>query len=1112
MLHLYYGREDIDKENFIFDHMQGRALLLVPDQFTLQMERALFARTGKEALMDIEVLSLSRLGYRLLAELGGSKRSFIDKYGRHMLLADIARTERAHLQVFCGLERKNSFIEMVNNFISELKQFNCGSTELAMIARELPEGSYAAKKLADLTLLYEEYERRIAGKYTDSEDYIDLFLAKIPQSQLIRDNDIWIYGFDSFAPKAMSVIGELMGNAREVQVVLTADRERDSRDSELFALPELVMHRLQEAAEARGIGCERQAIPETYRLPDRAPAMVRIEQELYALPAKPAKSLGDCEGLHLVTAANLYNEAESAAVYVLHLVRDLGYHYHEIQLICNDQEERGPILRRIFREYGIDLVSDASRDILQSPIVRYITALISVVIEKYRTDTVLRTLKSGCSDLTPEELTDLENYVIKYRIRGGMWKKPFTKGLQEYGEEALARLNAIRAKAMLPMLSFEKIFKSETTADFIAALYQYLYQEVQLPERIGALIASQQEMGRTELAEETQQIWGKVVGILDQMQEIAGQQAFDARSFLDLFTVGLSQVEIGVLPPTKDGLMMGTMQRTRSGNIKALVVVGANEGILPQEKPAPGLFGNDEKELFQEKGIALCKVDSVRQLEERLAIYRNLSRPRTQLWMSCSMADIEGNLSKPSGIFVRLTELFPQLAVEKDVLNRTGEAQTALACGGVAPLRHLTEALQETMEGKSLGEPWTEMLAWYQHHDDAKLTPIRKGLAFTNKQEALGRKVADALYKRDFDTALSLSPSRLEHYARCAFSHLIQYGLKPEERRVFAVAPREIGDIYHQCLMELTAKLTLPDVPVTAPESPWMTMTREECRTFVEQTVARETASYREGLFQLGSEEQYRSRRIADICEKVCWVCIEQVRAGQILSSRFEVPFGRGRAIPPIAVEAEGRQIFIEGKIDRVDILRGERVKIIDYKTGNENFSKSEAEAGYRLQLMLYLNACLGEHTGGAARKPAGVFYFHISEPMVDWSAKAPDAEKLAQEVRKNFKMNGVLVDDPQVIESIAGDFSGYSEILPLRNGKDGISATSGDTLLSETEFAALTETVSQKVTELCRDLAAGKIDIEPMKTRDRSACTYCQYKGICRFDTIFEGCRWRIV
>lgn len=106
MLHLYYGRENIDKENFIFDHLQGRALLLVPDQFTLQMERALLARAGKEALMDIEVLSMSRLGDRLLSELGGSKRSFIDKYGRHMILSDVARAERERLQVFRGLERK----------------------------------------------------------------------------------------------------------------------------------------------------------------------------------------------------------------------------------------------------------------------------------------------------------------------------------------------------------------------------------------------------------------------------------------------------------------------------------------------------------------------------------------------------------------------------------------------------------------------------------------------------------------------------------------------------------------------------------------------------------------------------------------------------------------------------------------------------------------------------------------------------------------------------------------------------------------------------------------------------------------------------------------------
>lgn len=126
----------------------------------------------------------------------------------------------------------------------------------------------------------------------------------------------------------------------------------------------------------------------------------------------------------------------------------------------------------------------------------------------------------------------------------------------------------------------------------------------------------QTEQGRPDLAEETAQIWGKVIGIFDQMSEIMGEQKFRAAAFRDLFEAGISQVEIGILPPTKDGLMMGTMQRTRTGEMKALVVVGANEGVLPNEKPGSGLFGSDEKNLFKENGIELCKVDDVRFLEE----------------------------------------------------------------------------------------------------------------------------------------------------------------------------------------------------------------------------------------------------------------------------------------------------------------------------------------------------------------------------------------------------------------------------------------------------------------------------------------------------------------
>ena len=64
----------------------------------------------------------------------------------------------------------------------------------------------------------------------------------------------------------------------------------------------------------------------------------------------------------------------------------------------------------------------------------------------------------------------------------------------------------------------------------------------------------------------------------------------------------------------------------------------------------------------------------------------------------------------------------------------------------------------------------------------------------------------------------------------------------------------------------------------------------------------------------------------------------------------------------------------------------------------------------------------------------------------------------------------------------------------------------------TEEDFEKLREEITKKVRDICADLAEGKIDIHPMKTGDRSACTYCNYKGICRFDTVFEGCSYNII
>ena len=317
----------------------------MPDQYTLEAERRLFKETGAEALMDIEVISMSRLGYRLLSELGGSKRVFIDKYGRHMILSQVAREQRDKLEAFRGLETRSSFLEMVNNFISEMKQYNCGLDELETIRDGLEPDTYIYRKLKDMALIYGEYEKKISGRYTDSEDYIDLFLSKIEKSELVRGNHIWIYGFDSFAPKAMAVIGELMTYAADVNVVLTCSMDKRERDSELFELGRLVMHNLVENAELRRIQHSEQAIPLEFQkfadIAKYAPTR-HIEREIYALPSRTYLAT---EGAPImVKASNLYNEAENAAGYVLSLIRDEGYRLKDIKIILNVRT--GRVLRQ----------------------------------------------------------------------------------------------------------------------------------------------------------------------------------------------------------------------------------------------------------------------------------------------------------------------------------------------------------------------------------------------------------------------------------------------------------------------------------------------------------------------------------------------------------------------------------------------------------------------------------------------------------------------------------------------------------------------------------------------------------------------------------------------
>lgn len=1098
MLHIFYGRENIDKGRFIFESIKGKTLLLVPDQFTLQAERDAFFYLGAKGLMDLEVVSISRLGLKVLAETGGGKRPLIDQYGRHMLLTKILRENRDALGIYRGQEKKQSFIEMVNNFISELKQYGVKPEELETIAEDLGERTFLCKKLRDIGLVFRNYEEQIQGKYLDTEDYIDLYAEKILHSQIVRQAEVWIYGFDSFTPKNTEVIRRLIQTSPQVNLVMTCGEE--DGDYELFSLPHMLIGKFSEIAEEEGISWERKAIPKTYGFTDKNEAICHLESQLYALPAHAS---ADSRGITLVRAANFYNEAESAAEKVRTLVRDEGLDYKDILLICNDMETRGTIIKRVFSQYGIDLFLDKKESILHNPASVFLLSLLEICGRGYGTESVLRLLKTGLTPVEWDCVEELENYARKYRIKGNRWKAPFSRGLGEYNEETLRRLERSRQQICDLAEPFKEAFDAAgTVKERVFVLYRYLTEVFHIPEKLEALIKEQEEEGFLNAAAETAQVWGLLMDVLDQFVEIVGEETLLAGDFADILRSGLESIEVGLLPPAADGLMMGTMQRTRTSRIRAILILGANEGVLPASSGMDSLLNEDEKRFLAEREIEICKVDEVRMQEEKLAIYKNLSRPSDALWISYSVSDSEGKELKPSSVFLKMQELYPELKIEEDIVSRGDE--WALIQAEASTMEYMTAALRKMMDGEELSDIWVQTLDWYK--ENRSTDALEAGLFFTNEQETLSQELTEAIYKKDPKLDMTISPSRLERYSRCPFAHLIDYGLKPEEQRIFEMGGRELGDLYHICLMELSAWLTEQDVPVNAAESRWMTVTRQECEDKIAEILERESARYREGLFASGKEENYRTGRAAEICNEISWILIDHVRRGDIKKIYFEQEFGRKKELPPVTVDTERGRILIEGKIDRVDLLGDDRVKIIDYKTGYEKFDLNETQKGFRLQLMLYLQAAQAQKW-----QPAGVFYFLIREPSVSAESIKPEelSEKIETALRKSCKMDGVIVDDPEVIESVAGDFCGYSDIISVRRTQKGISATGEGTLLDEADFIRLQEAVSEKVNELCHDLLAGKIAVRPKKSGNTSACTWCGYKGICQFDPIFEGCEY---
>lgn len=194
MLEIIYGKSGTGKSQKLYNDIKKnlsneKIFLIVPEQSNLSAEQNLIKALEVDSLMNCQVLTLSRLAFRILEEQEREKRQTLMKSGKAMIIYDILKKEEKNLK-FLGKSDKN--IDILINMITELKKHNISEKSLDEI--EISD-NYTKLKLEDIKLIYKKYNENIKENFIDENDILTLISKKIKYSKMFEDSLIYIDDF-----------------------------------------------------------------------------------------------------------------------------------------------------------------------------------------------------------------------------------------------------------------------------------------------------------------------------------------------------------------------------------------------------------------------------------------------------------------------------------------------------------------------------------------------------------------------------------------------------------------------------------------------------------------------------------------------------------------------------------------------------------------------------------------------------------------------------------------------------------------------------------------------------------------------------------------------------
>ena len=334
--------------------------------------------------------------------------------------------------------------------------------------------------------------------------------------------------------------------------------------------------------------------------------------------------------------------------------------------------------------------------------------------------------------------------------------------------------------------------------------------------------------------------------------------------------------------------------------------------------------------------------------------------------------------------------------------------------------------------------------------------------------------------QRLYGNILKTSVSRLEQYRKCPFSFHLKYGLKLKEKEDLKIKPIDTGSFMHDIID--TFFENVKDLK---------NICDEEIEKEVNQIINDKLFLSKNYIFTSTPKFVVLTNRLKKVVVQSIKYIVYQVQNGDFEVLGNELEFKK-----------QIDNVEISGKIDRLDGLEcenGKYIRIIDYKSSDKSIDLNELITGTQIQLITYLDSMTEKENAN----PAAMLYFSLIDPIIKSSKNKTD-EEIKEELKKKFRMNGMILADIDIIKKMDKSLEkGSSNNIPVYIDKDGNISKSRSNAITKEEFSKLQQTAEKVIKQIAKEILEGNIDIKPAyyKKNKIDACKYCEYKSICGFN-----------